>query len=348
MYYLIIPKKAGDSPDSWYQYLLLAGPVTIYLTPPEANDEEIVLRFYCREQAVTCFHDTSVFNRKEMTLNFSFIPLQNLAIELFETTKPDPLVRLCTGHFFNWAWRLNIDYYNQSLGIGNKTYYLLSSGLFRNPPVSISRKPENREIVYYNPDSATLDDCYKGLCTTELIRNNDACLHNLDCVARFVRGVFEYTELEKVQAISLDDKNKTMILAGPRPAQVKVVNLKRFINAGVGVCRHNAMLVCYLLERMIKDRWLPEGEIIHFRMSLNKVGHSFVLFRTTNHQEIYVVDGTRRRAFHLPNMHTEFLRHYDHDIYATIRTRYLLEVPLDPTQPIPEEEPTTPLTVNLM
>lgn len=335
MYYIIIPKKAGETPDSWYAYLLTVGPMRIFLEKPQATAQQLVLQFFCLERAVRVFDDAQVFNQIDMTFNFVFVAFEQLRFELCDNA-PLELLRLNTNHFYHQAWRLPFNYQNDSILIGRKTYYLLCSGLFKSPPVSISRCPNKREILYYNEKSPTLNDCFEGLCTTKLLRGEDNLLHNLTCLANYVCGIFECRDLERINAISADDKNKSITFMGAQPTVIKAVNLTRFINEGVGVCRHNAMLVCYLMQRLQQQEWIPAGEIIHFRVTMKKVGHSFVLFRTANHHEIFVVDSTHNKVYHLPIMRAAFCSHYNQEIYATIRANYLIEAVCDPTLPLLE------------
>ena len=334
MFYIIIPITAGDDPQSWYAYLLRVGPITIFLKKPEPTDQQLLLRIFLNDCAVHHLGDAQVFNKKEMMFNFSFILQEQLRLELCENSETLSMQRLTTNFFYHNAWRLNFDYRDQSLIIGNTKYYLLSSGLFKCPPVSISRNPEGREILYFDEDSPTLRDCYEALFKIGLHRNFDDLMPNLECLSRFVRGVFASSDLKKVAEIIADERNQQVELAWPTPTMLTAVNLALFIDKGVGVCRHNAMLVCFLLLHMIRDGWLPEAEIIQFRMKMPKgMGHSFVLFRTPNHHEIYVVDSALNQVFCLPRMHTKFTQRYSQEIYAQICTQYLIKESQDIASP---------------
>lgn len=340
MFYIIIPIDAGDTPESWYAYLQKAGPIIIYKNKPKAKEEQQVVLFRLSKEGVLFFDDSQCFNKENKTLDFSRIPQNQIKFKWHDDSPDFSLSRLSTQDFFHRAWELGVNYRDQSLELGKRTYYLLHSSSFRDPPVSISRYPKGREVLYYNPSSLTLQDCYDGLQTLELQKNPTEDLQpNLQCLAKFVGGVFEHREAEQVKRVVDEPTNKKIKLEGENAASLPAVNLTRFINEGVGVCRHNAMLVCYLLNRMKSDDWLPEGEIIPYRMVLKSgIGHSFVLFQTADKSEIYVIDSTAPAVFSLPEMQEKFKKRYGQDIYFEIKERFLVFTPCQATAPLDNED----------
>jgi hypothetical protein len=342
MFYIIIPITAGDVPESWYAYLIRVGPITIYQSKPEPAEQALIVQFNCDRRVVHQFDNPLVFNKSNMSLNFSYFSFDHLHFALCDSPDSLPLNRLNTDVFFHNAWRLKFNYQDQTVRLAKRNYFLLCSGLFKSPPVSICRNPQNREIIYYNEKSKVLDECFRALCGSGLRNNINEITNNLLCLSRFVKkSVLLSKDIKDLSTIVGDQRNTIMAVEGATPNRVTVVNLKRFIEAKMGLCRHHAMLVCYLLQRMKMSNILPEGEIIHFRMVLKSkhrpnysVGHSFVLYRRPDHQEIYVVDSSIARVYRLPSMREKFISHFNDEIYQRLANDYIAEAIYEPTLPL--------------
>jgi hypothetical protein len=342
MFYIIIPITAGDAPETWYAYLSRVGPITIYQNKPDAAEQSLIVQFNCDRRVVHQFDNPQVFNKKNMTLNFSSFSFDHLCFALCESPESLPLNRLNTNVFFHNAWRLKFNYQDLTVSLAKRSYFLLCSGMFKSPPVSVCRNPQNREIIYYNEKSKVLDECFRALCSSGLRNDINEISHNLLYLSRFVKkSIFLSKDTKELSAIVRDQRNTIMAVEGATPNTVTVVNLKRFIEAKMGLCRHHAMLVCYLLQRMKTSNILPEGEIIHFRMVLRSknppnylLGHTFVLYRKPDHQEIYVIDSSIAHVYRLPSMREKFISHYNNEIYQRLANDYIVEAIYELTLPL--------------
>lgn len=69
------------------------------------------------------------------------------------------------------------------------------------------------------------------------------------------------------------------------------INLATFIQKGVGVCRHQALLVGYLLQRMRREGILPEEDAISVDRNVipGRGGHAWVYYKDAQGNE-YIVD----------------------------------------------------------
>ncbi|MCX6806182.1 MAG: hypothetical protein NTY56_01930 [Patescibacteria group bacterium] len=69
-----------------------------------------------------------------------------------------------------------------------------------------------------------------------------------------------------------------------------LINLSYFINAKKGVCRHQALLVGYLLERLKGEGYI-DGEVSIDRNSVAEVGaHAWVRYESSTSGKIYILD----------------------------------------------------------
>lgn len=75
----------------------------------------------------------------------------------------------------------------------------------------------------------------------------------------------------------------------PTFQDMPIISLAKFLNVGLGVCRHHGLFTAYLLDRLMKDKLFPQGEIMHCRDNIPKGAHVWILYRP-DHGKTYFID----------------------------------------------------------
>jgi len=333
MIYLIIPIRAGSLPKDWYTYLLGAGNVVVFVSLESARAN---FSFF-KEAQIICveFDEPPFIGSYTAVVDFSKYPFQSLVFALCDKVE-DSINRYSTEVFKQVAWRLQgYNAEQKTLQIGLKQYGLLCSTRFIGSPVSISRIPNRREIIYYNESSKTLNRLYQQLkedCQQFKIEKV------IEILTRFVRDQLPSYEQDLVDNVVRTLFKHRIAFQGEFYEEIPAVNLKRFLEKGVGVCRHHAMFTCYLLQRLQQDNLLPEGKIIHYRTTMkNRNGHSFVLIQDVIANCVYIIDTILNLKLILPYQNSEIIKYYGNDIHADIASQYIQVRPCSPTLPIDDE-----------
>jgi hypothetical protein len=150
-----------------------------------------------------------------------------------------------------------------------------------------------REAIVVDGDSEALEYAYDKLYARiipdnpeqHLLRNTPAILNTVEEV---VQSLMDY-EPDRTEELS------------QAHAQDQLINLSTYVEAGVGVCRHQGLLAAYLLERLVLDGVL-DGTVAIERNTIPDGGgtHAWATFAEGN--ELYVVDpaqgftGTKAQA----------------------------------------------------
>jgi hypothetical protein len=188
-------------------------------------------------------------------------------------------------------------------------YRILTGGLedfSLYPVVSIGQNPSHREIIAYHPDhSKTLKEAYELFISTYLPQKTglDSAreLGNLFYyLNQFIRDEVFIIErckeehlLSLIQSWSFDTKRTVSdFTLNESYRYLPIIPLDDFIEAGIGVCRHFALVTTYFIDRLCKEGHLS-GKVFHIRELTSKlmVGvHAWSIFISTDHLQIWHID----------------------------------------------------------
>lgn len=108
-------------------------------------------------------------------------------------------------------------------------------------------------------------------------------LRELDALSDKLNLLFEYTRRKVFPSGNVELLEK----------KNEVVPLSRFIDEGVGVCRHEALFVAYILSRLSQEKpHILKGEVSLYRTMLSDDAHAWVIFKSEE-GAVYNVDTSR-------------------------------------------------------
>lgn len=148
----------------------------------------------------------------------------------------------------------------------------------QHPLVSIGAG-DREWIVLDQPD--VLDKYYQEL---KHIIERDGFVNletKIDRVIRFVRSKLPTSD-SRVDKFCEGKDHRTF-------QDMPIISLAKFLHLGLGVCRHHGLFTAYLLDRLMKDKLLPQGEIMHCRDNIPRGAHVWVLYRP-DHGKTYLID----------------------------------------------------------
>lgn len=182
-------------------------------------------------------------------------------------------------------------------------------GYFHEHPLITRNSPSVRNGVYGSKGSEyVIVDVEEGKdsATYEVLNAVMDELHALDKEApNFTLQVLTLIERRVSDTLRYDEK-ATNALSEPYYEGQGMVELSRYIEAGIGVCRHQALLTALILEYAIEEELL-EGTIAVERNAEfeTDIGHAWAVFKQHNGPDI-IIDpaqhfvGTRERAAKFP------------------------------------------------
>ena len=199
--------------------------------------------------------------------------------------------------------------------------YLILTGTLENfsqyPIVSIGQNPSHREIIAYHPDlSPILSEAYKKFTATFLPekKNVDSRdeLHKLFThLIQFIQEELFITELCKdehlLTFIERWTHSKKLSISdftlNDSYHLLPIIPLDDFVEAGIGVCRHFALVSTYFIDRLCKDGYLS-GKVFHVRDRVaSKIRisgvHAWSFFISNDKNQIWHIDSFINALFDL-------------------------------------------------
>lgn len=137
---------------------------------------------------------------------------------------------------------------------------------------------QREAVVVDDTKSPYLDNVY-----SDLIRETESDRQNGRFKSAILTRVFD-----KARQVLPYDLSKTEQIAAPYSNDNKV-SLDVFIANKVGVCRHQALLTAYLIERLKKDGYVRGTASIDRNSIAGKGGHAWVRY-TNSGGEVYIID----------------------------------------------------------
>jgi hypothetical protein len=154
----------------------------------------------------------------------------------------------------------------------------------------VSMGAGEREIILLDPESSALKQHYQDL-KKELSDAKSAgdVGQVLQRAMHFVRNIFPSRR-------DAEDRVKEVKDDGQIVNNEPVIRLETFTRQGVGVCRHHALLMCFLLYNLIKEGLLPPGTVHVQRDAVDagpgrRGGHAWCVYRPIGRESrFYWVD----------------------------------------------------------
>jgi len=215
-----------------------------------------------------------------------------------EEGKRDPLghrTQLMHAHFEEKEWPIISVGNEHYLEINGTKYRIVDGGVtdFLNEYLVSIGAGLGRELITLMQHSPTLEDSYQSLKNKVKTLPKDAPTESiLKLTVKFVRD-----RLDADAKVDLDKAVEDFCAkkaADPKALKYKehpVITIGEFVREKKGVCRHHALLLCNMLNRLMVDQLLPEGEIHHTRDDITDRGaHVWVIYIPKNSSAIYLVD----------------------------------------------------------
>ncbi len=145
-------------------------------------------------------------------------------------------------------------------------------------------------IVVDDKDSKLLNDAYRQVLVAlqPAIANNTYKNIVLDTVFNKARELLPYNEYE-AERLAADHHGD------------RKIHIEMFLNIKAGVCRHQALLAGYFLERLVKEDYIGGKVSVDRNFLPGRGGHAWVRY-TNSLGEIYVIDPAQNYIGPLKNM----------------------------------------------
>lgn len=174
----------------------------------------------------------------------------------------------------------------------------------QSPVVCMGSNPIGREIIALNPSSSPLLQSKYQELLSFLKQQNLSTQETLQTVSDFVREQIFNPEIctesfvdalidrwENSSKRTTDDFSLTQ-----EGLSVPVIHIDTFILNQIGICRHQAFVTAYLLDRIVKEEpdLLPSGKIYYVRdvVSIGRIvgGHAWNLYVPDDPSQCWHVD----------------------------------------------------------
>jgi hypothetical protein len=168
--------------------------------------------------------------------------------------------------------------------------------------VCIGSSPLGREIISLDPEnSPLLEEKYQKLLT--YLHSEEPLASTLDTIANYIREeVFSppvSTEKKLEQFIQRWQRSSERTLedftVSKEESLIPVIPLDDFIQARSGVCRHQALVSAYFLDRLQQETdLLPKGKVYHVRdvvaVGSQEGGHAWNLYVPDDGSQVWHFD----------------------------------------------------------
>lgn len=195
------------------------------------------------------------------------------------------------------------------LTINEVNYRVLDGKItkFNDEPIVSVGSSLMRELIVLDPRSTYLIEKYGDLKTQiQKLKHHERDINTIIGYAiRFVKSHLKSHSSSEFDDFCKSFPYKTVVKNNP------VIHLDEFIKSGMGVCRHHALFLSYLVHNLVCDGLLPEGKVFYHRDRIKIVeeegkkqaGHAWVIYKpnqTINDNDRYdffIADSTGTRAY---------------------------------------------------
>ncbi|HHT0592193.1 TPA: hypothetical protein ACTXXA_002178 [Legionella anisa] len=168
----------------------------------------------------------------------------------------------------------------------------------------------SREILMLDPDSKVLKDLYSEL--RQAIKQGATTKEVLEEISKLTNKAFPVSQ----------DARLSEFIAEQLKKGSPFISLDSFMKAGIGLCRHHALLNAYLMSRLVEDGIL-QGQVIHQRHSFpNRGVHTWNLFRDTKDGKLYSLDSLWKKVTSLADNPGDLNKRYRLDVESSIQAAF--------------------------
>ena len=203
---------------------------------------------------------------------------QEEAVELFSASVGSRSI--CSKRFLDGL----VSHLNQGLiQVGDVSYCPVSGSTqdFSIHPVASAGSSPNREILLLDPKSTPLlDEHYKKF--RQKLKKGMTTHDILFALGDYVRrDIFPCNAVKEVMKM-IEDAKLTHLTTTHRdhPEQkIPIVPLNKFIERRLGVCRHHALALAYMIDRLLNEtNPLIQGTVQHIRGNIPEGAHVWITF----------------------------------------------------------------------
>lgn len=160
------------------------------------------------------------------------------------------------------------------------------------PTACMGAAPASREIILLDPhNSPLLNEKFEELLV--LLQGSSSTEQTLQILCNFIRTKVFTPSLSTAHHLELfikEHSSPTTLTKNGEP--VPVIVLDEFIKAGIGVCRHQALVSAYFLDKLLNaiPPLLPPGKVHYIRDIITQGGHAWNFYVPQNSLERWHVD----------------------------------------------------------
>jgi hypothetical protein len=303
---------------------------------------------YLWKNQITITASSTVFLLKDLQIGdhsngyqFKSIPLNVFHHKLTRKSQNKLLYTGKTKHMLGGLFALPnvISKDKKTLNFGSTQYEILNRNtrnFSQKNIASVGEHPKDREIIIATPEMLAAE-YQKFLSFMEAQEKQPQnTLEVLLCLQNYIRSkVFPYKDdwQSRLEQINQDAIAKEQFIVSNLETKIPVVAIKTHVEQQTAVCREHSLYVCYLLDYLIKQKKLPEGEVHHFRSHIvlpnkQKGGHAFCFYRITQpgpeQSQIYIIDTAHKIIKPLNDTtEVELRKHYGNEAANKLKNRCL-------------------------
>lgn len=197
----------------------------------------------------------------------------------------------------NKKWEISVIGGKQYLLLDTNDFHALKHDAYRvldgnvrdfiSEPIASISANLGREIILVDPHSAVLRRIYAELKSEVYNDNNHDAVSIISAAVKITRQYLISSKSNREMSRVILQESKAEY------DNVFIMLLDDFIKHRIGVCRHNSLLLAFLLDKLQTDGILPAGHIMHARhFRPNGERHVWVMYRLINSNVLYLVDST--------------------------------------------------------
>lgn len=158
----------------------------------------------------------------------------------------------------------------------------------------VSAGAGDRELLTLDPNSTFLEQQYQTLKTSIETENHKQgrTLNPSEIFAIVIKFIREQNFKVKSNNLENDILQLYKNWPGERYESNPMIPIDYFLEKGIGLCRHHALYLSFLLNRLMNDKLLPAGKIHHLRHTFLKgSAHVWVMYQPDSQpKKLFLLD----------------------------------------------------------
>lgn len=211
--------------------------------------------------------------------------------------------------------------------------------------VSLGENPFDREGIILDPSSKTLALFYNTFSKKFPITIESDFLILLEQLSDYIHAHFYknsknyFSTIENLIQDSIKYNKADFYYSENKSKKGTLISLDIFILNNIGICRHQSLLACYCIARIISDLGLQNYEVRHVRGHIKGgAGHSWVMVSVGNGLWVHF-DSLWKKVLRVNEVNVEVLnRAYTEEAIASIRKKLIIQRDFPDPQTVPKED----------